>query len=109
MKVFNQTRNMIIAEEVIEPKTLLDKSLGLLRYKTPVAMLFHTRYGIHTFGMRYAIDVLILDKDNQVVAMKQELKPNLIFTWDTRYESVLELPRGTIKKTTTALGDTIKF
>ena len=109
MKVINKTKQTTIAENIIIPKTLLDQSLGLLKHKTPVAMLFKTRYGIHTFGMKYAIDVLILDKENRVVAMKENLKPNRIFVWDTKYETVLELPQQTIKKTKTETDDTLLF
>src|SRR5579864_1918382 len=99
MKVTNQTRKTTLAENVIVPTSLLDQSLGLLKHNTPVAMLLKTRYGIHTFGMRYSIDLLILDKQNRIVVMKENLKPNNVFVWNIKYETVLELPSGTIKKT----------
>ncbi len=107
MKLTNITQQIILAQNVIIPTSLLDQSLGLLKYKTPVAMLFKTRFGIHTFGMRYAIDVLILDKQNRVVTMKKNLQPNRIFLWNPNYEIVLELPDGTINQTKTCLSDQI--
>jgi uncharacterized protein len=107
MQIINKTKQKILSTEVIIPKSLLDQSLGLLKHKTPVAMLLKTRYGIHTFGMRYPIDVLILDKQNHVVAIKEHLKPNRIFMWNFYFETVLELPRQTIEKTKTQIGDKI--
>jgi uncharacterized protein len=107
MKADNQTRKTTLAENLIIPKTLLDQSLGLLKYKTPSAMLLKTRYGIHTFGMQYSIDVLILDKQNCVAALKENLKPNRIFTWNTKCETVLELPVGAINRTKTQIRDKI--
>lgn len=107
MKVINQTRNATLSENLIIPKTLLDQSLGLLKYKTPIAMRLKTRYGIHTFGMQYAIDILILDKENKVAAIKENLKPNKIFTWNPQHHQVLELPTGTIKKSKTQISDII--
>lgn len=109
MKISNQTRHTILIEEVIEPKKLWDQSLGLLKYKTPVAMLLRTRYGIHTFSMRYSIDILILDKRNRVVKKKENLQPNRIFLWNPKYEIVLELPVGCIKKSKTQKNDTLIF
>ena len=109
MKIINQNRHTTIADTVIIPETLLDQSLGLLKYKIPTAMLLRTRFGIHTFGMRYPIDVLILDKQNRVVALKENLQPNHIYLWNFKYGTVLELPEGTIKKMETKLNDQLKF
>ena len=107
MKVINKTRQTTLAENIIIPQSLLEQSLGLLQYKTPVAMLLKTHLGIHTFWMKYPIDVLILDRKNHVVAMKKNMKSNRIFLWNPKCETVLELPAGTIKKTKTENGDTI--
>jgi uncharacterized membrane protein (UPF0127 family) len=101
----NQTRKTILAENIIIPQSLLDQSLGLLKYKKPVAMLLKTRFGIHTFGMKYSIDVIIVDKKKHIVEMKESLKPNRIFVWNLKYSTVIELPEGTIKKTKTAITD----
>ena len=109
MIIINQSRQTIIAKKIIIPKTILDQSLGLLKYKKPVEMLLRTRFGIHTFGMRYPIDVLILDKQNRVVAIKENLKPNTIFVWNIMYETILELPPDTIKKTKTKVDDKLIF
>src|SRR6185437_6628234 len=109
MKITNKTRQTTITEKIIVPKSLLDQSLGLLKYKTPTAMLLKTRYGIHTFGMRYPIDVVILDNKNKVAALQENMKPNRIYIWNVHYETVLELPMNTIKKTKTEINDQIAF
>lgn len=109
MKITNQTRNTTLSNKTIVPTSKLDQSLGLLKHKTPIAMLLKTRFGIHTFAMPYAIDVLILDKTNQVAAIKENLNPNQIFLWNPKYKTVLELPEGTIKKTKTKIKDVIQI
>jgi len=109
MKIINETKKITIAQEVITPESLLDQSLGLLKYKKPHAMLLKTHFGIHTFGMKYAIDVLILDSQNKVITVKKNLQPNNIFLWNPKYETVLELPAGTLSKTKTEKGNIIKF
>ena len=109
MTIINQSQKTILAEEIIIPKTLIAQSLGLLKYKTPRAMLLKTRYGIHTFGMRYAIDVLIVNKQNCVVIIKENLTPNSVFMWNIKYKTVLEFPAGTLKRTKTKLNDQLIF
>jgi uncharacterized membrane protein (UPF0127 family) len=109
MIIKNKTKNTILAKEVLQPTSFQAQSLGLLAHKKPVAMILNTRFGIHTLFMKFAIDVLILDKTNQIVALKENLKPNDIFIWNPRYNKVLELPTGTIKQTKTQLTDLIEF
>jgi uncharacterized membrane protein (UPF0127 family) len=109
MIIKNKTKQTTLAREVLQPKSFQEQSLGLLAHKTPIAMILHTRFGIHTLFMKYSIDVLILDKNDQVVALKENLKPNDIFIWNPKYNKVLELPTGTIIKTKTKLTDKIEF
>src|SRR5690349_17943309 len=78
--------------------TFAQKSRGLLGTKTPKAVHFHTRWGIHTFGMHYPIDVIVLDTNGHVVKCTKSLSPNNMFFWHPKYELVVELPIGTIKK-----------
>ena len=70
-------------------------------------MLFKTRYGIHTFGMKYPIDIVILDNQNRVAVLKKAMEQNRIFLWNIKYETVLELPAGTIEKTKTQILDIV--
>lgn len=64
----------------------------------PQATLFYTRFGIHTFGMNYPIDVVILDNKAIVQKIKENLQPNRFFFWNPLYKTVLELPEDTVKK-----------
>lgn len=76
---------------------------GLL-FGKPKPILFHTRFGIHTFGMKYPIDVVILDKSLVVRKIKQNLLPNRFFFWNPLLDTVIELPQGTIKKKKIQIG-----
>lgn len=74
------------------------KAVGLIGKKKAEAVLIRTRFGIHTFGLKFPIDVLVLDKNCKIVKLKENLLPNRIFLWNPKFDSVLELPRGTIRK-----------
>jgi uncharacterized protein len=76
----------------------LAKTLGLIGAKIAYPVFFRTRWGIHTFGLRFPIDVLILDERNVVVKTAGNLKPGRIFLWPPRYRNVIELPAGDIEK-----------
>lgn len=76
----------------------LKKIIGLIGQEKIEPLYFQTRWGIHTFGVRKPIDVVILNDKNYVVKIKQNLKPNRIFLWNPSYKNVLELPHGAIEK-----------
>ncbi len=52
---------------------------GLIGAKKPHALYMKTRFGIHTFGVLFPIDVVILDAQHRVVKLQKSLKPNRIF------------------------------
>ncbi len=103
MELINKTTDTIIAQDVIIADSFIKKHLGLLTYDKPRAMILRTRFGIHTFGMRYPIDIIILDKNNRVVKLKKSLKPNRIFLWNPLYPTIIELPPLTLHKTHTSI------
>ncbi len=109
MKLLNKTRETTLAEQIIEAKSFRDQTLGLLAYETPVAMLLKSSFGIHTLFMKYPIDVLILDKNNRVAALRKRMQPNTFFVWNPLHRTIIELPEGTIAMTKTVLQDELLF
>ncbi len=89
--------------------TLKERAVGLIGQKEITPVIFETRFGIHTFGLKSPIDVLILDSQKRVVVLKESLLPNRIFLWNPRYKIVLELPVETIKKYNLKKGSEIQL
>lgn len=87
----------------------ISKSVGLIGKKEVFPVMFMTRFGIHTFGLKFPIDVLILDRSNMVVCLHENLKPNRIFIWNPRFKKVLELPGGFIRKEKIKKGDKLNL
>lgn len=102
----NQTKKTVIAKN-FSKKSAFAKIKGLIGKKTAQAMVFNTRFGIHTFFLQFPIDVIILDRKNQVVKLKKGLKPNRIFFWNIKFETVIELPDKALEKSKTEKGDII--
>jgi len=86
-----------------------EKLTGLLGKDQAHPVYFQTRWGIHTWGMKFPIDVLILDNENRVVKTAANLSPNRFFFWSPKYDRVLELPAGEIKNKRIKKGDGVNL
>lgn len=85
------------------------KSLGLMFAKKPYSLFFKTRFGIHTFFVKFPIDIVILDSKMVVKYFKKSIKPWRIYLWNPVYDGVLELPKGEITKLGIRKGLTLKL
>jgi len=50
--------------------------------------------GIHTFGMKYAIDLAFLDAQGKVISLRTNIAPNRVCPSPLGTKSVLERPAG---------------
>lgn len=80
---------------------------GLIGENKIYPLLIKTRFGIHTFGVKQPMDIIILDEENTVKLMKKRLLPNKFFFWKPVYNKVLELPAGYIRDKKLEVGDRI--
>ena len=65
--------------------------------------------GIHTFGMRFAIDLLVLDAEGRVLRMVTHLKPWRVTMPVTGGRSVVELAAGALEATSLKPGDLVRW
>jgi hypothetical protein len=63
---------------------------------------------IHTFGMKFPIDLVYLDRKNQIRKLRRDVPPWRLSACLSAH-SVLELASGTIRDTQTRRGDTLDF
>ena len=64
--------------------------------------------GVHTFGMKFSIDVVFLNKTKRVLKIRPHMVTRRIALCFTAH-SVLELPAGTLERTGTQPGDQLAF
>lgn len=69
----------------------------------------HPCRAVHSFLMKFPIDVLHLDKDGRIVGMERELKPGCIGATFRGTRSVVELPAGTLERAEVRVGQTAEF
>jgi len=107
MKIINLTKKSLISDHCKVARTFLDRALGLLNKANPRALIFQTRWGIHTFFLKQPIDIILLGTSSQVVNMAIDLSPNRFFLYPPRFKIVIELPQGSISSSKTSIGDKI--
>lgn len=64
---------------------------------------------IHTFGMRFPIDVAFLSSDGAILAINRHLRPWRLSKLSLRAHGALELAAGRLSETGTDVGDRIEF
>jgi len=92
MTLINITKGSVVCEKVIQANSLKEKNRGLIGSDGAHGIYLKTRWGIHTFGMKFPIDVVVLDTQWIVVQIKKNLKPNTIFFWNPKYAHIVEIP-----------------
>lgn len=94
--------------DAIVASTPFKRMKGLLGRKSlgeKEALIIKPCNSIHTFFMRFPIDVLFVDKDNKVIKAISNIKPFRISGVYFGAAFVVELSAGTIKRTHTAESD----
>jgi len=89
--------------------TRLRGLLGRADLEPGGGLLLEPSRGVHMLGMRFALDVLLLDAGRRVVGLYRELAPGrrTRLHGDARY--ALEVPVGTIERTRTREGDELTW
>src|SRR5512147_1638871 len=109
---FNRTRATYLATELLIARTHWSRFRGLMatdasRFRRGQGLWIVPSHGVHTFAMRFPIDVVYLDQERIVIHLEEDLKPWRMAAIRVRATSVLELPTGMILDSKTALGDQV--
>lgn len=111
-KISNKTKNEILADSAELANTPLKRIKGLLgrkELKQGQGMIIIPCSSIHTFFMKFAIDIVFLDKEGHAVAIAHSLPPSRLFGAPFKASLVIELPPGTLRRTRTELKDKISI
>jgi len=112
MKIINVTKDAVLADEAIIADTFLKRLRGLLgskEFKNGQAVVIKPCNSIHTFFMRFPIDVLFVDKNHKIIAAVSHMPAFRISKIYFNAVYVVELPAGLIKTTSTSAGDLLEI
>ena len=109
---FNRTRQTYLATDLLLADSHWSRFRGLMatdaeNFPPGTGLWIVPCRGVHTFGMRFAIDVVYLDAEQRVVYVRENLQPWRMASVRLSAASVVELPPGTIGRTKTGVGDVI--
>ena len=107
ISVRNQTRQTVLAQEAEVADTSAKRRTGLLKHERLEAgqgLWIVPCESVHTFFMRFPIDLVYLTRDRKVRKTRASVAPWRMSACLPAH-SVLELPAGTVERTGTERGD----
>jgi uncharacterized membrane protein (UPF0127 family) len=106
--VHNHTRGQPLVSRAELADTFWGRLRGLMGRPSLApgeGLILKGEKNIHTFFMRFPIDVLYVDTAWRVVRLDKAMPPNRIGPFVPRSFYVVELPEGVIEKTGSNVGD----
>ncbi len=107
IRITNLTRNTVLGEAIDVADNSAKRRTGLLKHERLAAgegLWIVPCESVHTFFMKFPIDLVYLGKDRKVRKVRHAMKPWRLSACLTAH-SILELPAGAAEKTGTRAGD----
>jgi len=107
-KLMHQQENKLIASHLIQANTLRQRIEGLIGYsdlKNNEVFWISACHSIHTFFMKFPIDVIFTDRKLCVVSLFENVSPGKILFGGFRGRNVFEMKAGQIQAHSLKKGD----
>jgi uncharacterized membrane protein (UPF0127 family) len=111
LQIRNLTKDTMLAGRAEVADTSRKRRTGLLKHSSLPAgegLWIAPCEAVHTFFMKFPIDVVFLNKKRKVLGVRENVRPGRLAICLRAY-SVLELPAGACARTSTAAGDQLEF
>ena len=109
----NNSNGKIICRNELIAKTFWLRLTGMTTRKFSSSldgMIFFNCCAIHTFGMRFELDVIFVDQeDKRIISIHRNVKPWKSLMADRKKCLTVELPAGTADKFLCKPGDILEF
>lgn len=112
MQIQNLTRGTSLADRCGLARSFFARLKGLMGHPGLAAgegLLINPCSSVHSYFMRFPIDVVFADRDDVVVGLTPAMPPNRPYAGARRARYVIELPAGTIAASGTQVGDKLKL
>ena len=105
----NTRNNQIVAQTLLTAFDSASRRKGLLgrdMLEEGSALIIAPCQAVHTFSMRFAIDVLFVSKDGTVLKVRHNVRPGRIAA-ALRAHAVVEMQAGAVERSGTRVGDVL--
>lgn len=112
IRIENLTRSSVVAERCRVARSFVERLIGLLRSPEPPpgeGLLILRTQSIHTWFMRYPIDLVFIDGEGRVTKTVPGLPPWRVVPWARGARDCLELRSGSIEGSGTRDGDVLRM
>jgi uncharacterized membrane protein (UPF0127 family) len=111
LRIINQSRGIVLATMAELADTAPSRSKGLLGRDSLAkgeALWIVPCESVHTFFMRFALDLVYLDRSRRIIKIRTNVQPWRLSAC-LRAHSIIELAAGSIDPKGTAVGDQLAF
>lgn len=108
MAIYNVTKGIQLTQKVALADNVLARSAGLLGTTQPdpdKALYLVPCKAVHTYGMKYSLDLVFLDTQGKVVKVVENLRPNQMTSLVPGANCALEFSPNTLAAGTIEVGD----
>jgi uncharacterized membrane protein (UPF0127 family) len=112
VRALNVSKETVIVSDLKEAAGFFPRLVGLMgrtRLEDNEGLWMARCSAIHTFWMKFPIDVVFLDRDFTVIKTVKSLRPFRPMVSCRHAEGILELPEGTIERAQVRIGDRVKI
>lgn len=112
--LYNKTKRTIIAENPLVCATIWSKAKGFMftrKYQQPLLFIFSKEQYVplHMYFVRFSLDILYINSKQQIVEIKENLKPWQFYHPKQKAMYVVELKQGVVKEKKIDVGDVIEW
>jgi len=107
--IVNSRTGFVLADQLIQAFDSAARRTGLLKHgELPQgsAMIIAPSNAVHTFFMKFPIDIAFVGRDGRVRKIREAVRPWRMSAALRAY-AVIEMPAGALRRTGTVVGDTL--
>ena len=107
-RIINKTRERVLADSAHLACSYWERLIGLMGRKALAqgeGLIIDPCSSVHMFWMRFAIDVIYVNKAHVIVGIDHDLRPWHIGHFNRKVRYIVELPAGKAHETGTQVGD----
>ena len=111
LKLYHRATGICLADNLVLANTALKRLRGLIGRQALApneALWLRPCNGIHTFWMRFAIDVIFVDRQLRIVKLVENIRPFRLTLPAAQAASVIEMPAHTISQHNLRCGDELR-